>query len=141
MNQPDTTLSSHGVLGRALDWLRTRFAAPEDMALLSREDLRELASDLALGENDLILLSASLHDNTALMEHTIRARGFDPDQLRESFAVVMREVELVCSHCHARGRCLRELKSGTAIEHAHEFCPNAATFDDLLPLTPPAQPQ
>jgi hypothetical protein len=132
MNQQETSFSNHGVLGRALEWLRVRFGSPEDLALLSREDLRELASDLAMGESDLISLSTSLRDNTVLMEHTIRARGFDPDQLRRSFASLMREVELVCSHCHATGRCLHELKAGTAVQHAQAFCPNAATFDDLL---------
>lgn len=121
-----------GLMGRVLEWLRARVGAPNELATMSREDLRELASDLALGETDLLTLSNSLHDNTDLMERTIRARGFEPEQLRQSFGLLMRDMEMVCTRCHATGRCLRELNAGTAVTHAHEFCPNAATFDDLL---------
>jgi hypothetical protein len=132
MNEAANSLANPGLLGRVLVWLRARVGPADELTMMSREELRELASDLALGENDLVALSASLHDNTALMEQTIRARGFDPEQLRGSFGLLMRDVELVCSRCHATGRCQRELTAGTAVEHAHEFCPNAGTFDDLV---------
>ena len=135
MNDSASALSNPGLLGRVLEWLRAHLGEPDELAMMSREELRELASDLALGENDLMSLSSSLHDNTALMEGMIRARGFDPEQLRQSFGVLLRDMELVCTRCHATGRCLRELKAGTAADHAHEYCPNAATFDDLLEFT------
>ena len=132
MSEAATSPSNPTLLGRVLAWVRVRIGAADELAMMSREDLREMASDLALGETDLMTLSTSLHDNTALMERTIRARGFEPEQLRQSFGLLMRDVELVCTRCHSTGRCLRELKAGTAVAHAREFCPNAATFDDLL---------
>jgi hypothetical protein len=98
---------------------------------MSRDELRGLASDLSLSEGDLAALSTTLNDNTALMEGMMRARGFDPSQVRRSFGTLMRDVERVCSLCRATGRCRRELDAGTAAAHAHEYCPNAATFDDL----------
>jgi hypothetical protein len=41
-------------------------------------------------------------------------------------------VERVCSHCKTTGRCRRELDAGTAAMRCREYCPNAATFDDLI---------
>lgn len=132
MNQTQPALANPGLLGRVLDWVRARCGTGDELAALSREEIRELAGDLALGEGDLLALSASLADNTVLMEGMMRARGFDPEQLRHSFGTLLRDVERVCSRCRATGRCRRELEAGTAAEHAHEFCPNAGTFDDLI---------
>jgi hypothetical protein len=44
---------------------------------------------------------------------------------------VMRDIETICSRCGAKGRCARELASGSATGHADEFCPNAPTFEAL----------
>lgn len=131
MNSADSALANPGLLGRVLDWLRARLGAADDLAGWSHEDLRDLARDLALGEDDLVALSASLSNNSALMDGMLRARGFDPELLRYSFTTLMRDVERVCSRCRATGRCRRELDAGTAAAHAREYCPNTATFDDL----------
>lgn len=132
MSHPEAALANPGLLGRVLDWVRARCGAGDDLAAMSREEIRDLASDLSLSEGDLVALSASLNDNTALMEGMMRARGFDPDQLRHSFGTLMRDVERVCSRCRSTGRCRREIDAGTAAARAHEYCPNAGTFDDLI---------
>lgn len=132
MNQPKSSLANPGLLGRVLDWVRARCGVGDDLGAMSRDEIRELASDLSLSEGDLVALSTSLNDNTTLMEGMMRARGFEPDQLRQSFGTLMRDVERVCSRCRMTGRCRRELDAGTAAAHAHEYCPNAGTFDDLI---------
>jgi Family of unknown function (DUF6455) len=132
MSHSEPALANPGLLGRVLDWVRAKCGAGDDLTAMSREEIRDLASDLSLSEGDLVALSATLKDNTALMEGMMRARGFEPDQLRRSFGTLMRDVERVCSRCHSTGRCRRELDAGTAAAHAHEYCPNAGTFDDLI---------
>jgi hypothetical protein len=98
---------------------------------MSPDEIRNLASDLSLAEGDLRALSASINDNTVLMEGMMRARGFEPEQVRRSFGTLMRDVERVCSRCRSTGRCRRELDAGTAAAHANEYCPNVGTLDDL----------
>jgi hypothetical protein len=132
MSQSEQVLANPGLLSRVLDWVRARCGAGDELASMSREEIRDLASDLSLSEGDLVALSASLNDNTALMEGMMRARGFDPASVRQSFGTLMRDVERVCSRCRSTGRCRRELDAGTAAAHAHEYCPNAGTFDDLI---------
>jgi hypothetical protein len=132
MSHTESALSSPGLLGRVLDWVRTHCGTADELATMSREEIRDLAADLSLAEGDLRTLSASLNDNTALMEGMMRARGFEPAQLRRSFGTLSRDVERVCSRCRVTGRCRRELDAGRAAAHAHEYCPNAGTFDDLI---------
>jgi hypothetical protein len=132
MSHPEPALSNPGLLGRVLDWLRAHGGRGDELATMSRDEIRDLAGDLSLAEGDLRALSASLNDNTALMEGMMRARGFEPEQLRRSFGTLIRDVERVCSRCRSTGRCRRELDAGTAGAHAHEYCPNAGTFDDLI---------
>jgi hypothetical protein len=132
MSEPQSALANPGLLGRVLDWVRLRCGTGDDLATLSRDEIRDLAADLSLDEGDLRALSTSLADNTGLMESMMRARGFEPEHLRYSFAMLMRDVERVCSRCRSTGRCRRELDAGTAAQHAHEYCPNSGTFDDLI---------
>jgi hypothetical protein len=132
MSHNEPALAIPGLLGRVLDWVRARGGTSGELAGMSRDEIRELAGDLSLSEGDLVALSSSLSHNAPLMEGMMRARGFDPDDLRHSFALLVRDVERVCSHCRTTGRCRRELDAGTAARHAREYCPNAGTFDDLV---------
>jgi hypothetical protein len=125
-------LSHPGLLGRVLDWVRTQTDPASDLTTLSRDELRRIADDLSLTELDLLSLSVRAHDHSALMERMIRAHGIDPEQMRHGFAVLLRDMERVCSHCRLTGRCGRELDAGTATKNCHEYCPNAATFDELV---------
>ena len=105
MSHAQSVIANPGLLGRVLDWIRTRCGEPGELATWSREELRELAADLSLNEADLVALSSSMADNTVLMERTIRAYGFEPEHLWRSFAPLLHDVERVCSRCHSTGRC------------------------------------
>jgi hypothetical protein len=52
--------------------------------------------------------------------------------LWQTFSMVLRDAERVCSQCGNTRRCKRELDAGTAAAHGDAYCPNAATFDDLV---------
>jgi hypothetical protein len=128
----DRALCNPGLLGRVLDCVRAHVVPGTDLATLTHDDLRHIAGDLALAESALLSLSAGAHDNTVLMDRMMRARGLDPEATRHAFAMALRDAERVCSGCTNTGRCRRELDAGTAAAHRHAYCPNAATFDDLV---------
>jgi hypothetical protein len=134
MPQPQPVLCNPGLLGRVLDWVRARASINNEIATLSREELRRMASDLSLAESDLLALSTGGHDNTVLMERMMRARGLDADQMRNALGTWLRDVERVCTQCQNTGRCRRELDAETAAAHCHQYCPNAATFDELAAM-------
>jgi hypothetical protein len=132
MPHAETALCNPGLLGRVLSWVRAHANPGSDLAMLSREELRHIAGDLSLAESDLLSLSAGARDNTVLMERMMRARGLDPDQMRHRFVTLLRDVERVCTQCKSTGKCQRELDAATARLHCHDYCPNAATFEDLV---------
>jgi hypothetical protein len=103
-----------------------------DLSTLTREDLRHIAGELALAESALLSLSVAGRDNTVLMDRMMRARGLDPEQTRQALSMALRDTERVCSQCENIRRCRRELDAGTAAAHCGAYCPNAATFDDLV---------
>ena len=113
------------------EWVRTH-VRPSEVELLSPQEQRYLASDLALSQDELLSLSATRRDNTVLMERMMRAHGIDPDRMRRALYTPMRDIERVCTRCRNTARCARELDAGTAAISCHEFCPNASTFDALV---------
>jgi hypothetical protein len=121
-----------GVLARMLDWLKCYSARQQEMRRLTRGDLALMASDLGLTEADLRDVMPRTADNHALMERMLQARGLDPVTVRHGFAVLMRDLELICTRCPDTARCRRELDAGTAALHCHEYCVNADTIDDLV---------
>src|SRR5215469_17645227 len=118
------------MLGSVGEWVRAH-VRPSEVELLSPQEQRYLASDLALSGSELLSLSANGRDNTMLMEGMMRARGIDPDRMRQALNTPMRDIERVCTKCRNTARCARELYASTAAMHCHEYCPNAPTFDAL----------
>ena len=132
MAEVDRALCNPGLLGRVLNCVQAHVVPGTDLATLTREDLRYIAGDLALAESALLSLSVGARDNTVLMERMMRARGLDPEEMRQRFSMALRDAERVCSGCTSTCRCRRELEAGTAAAHCDAYCPNAATFDDLV---------
>jgi len=120
-----------GLLAKALDWIKGRAARRNELASMTREDLRYLASDLGVAESDLRDIVPHVADNSVLMDKMMRARGLDPEFVRHAFAALAREMEVTCTRCRDASVCRRELESGTAALYCHDFCPNAEAMDDL----------
>jgi hypothetical protein len=132
MPQTEMALVNPGLIGHLLDWMRAHAGTGSDLTAFSREELRTIAGDLAIAPGDLLAMSWGARDNTVLMERMMRARGLDPERMRDAFVMLLRDVERVCTQCKATGRCRRELDAGTAAAHCRDYCPNAGTFDDLV---------
>ena len=94
-------------------------------------EMNRKADDLGMTESDLLSLAPNAPDNSALMQLMMKARGLDPEVVRNSFLTLQRDIERVCTQCRATRTCRRELEAGTAAARCHDFCPNAGTFDDL----------
>src|SRR6185312_6880565 len=114
-----------GLFGRLVDWMKAHTRTGDEFTNLSDSDFRVMADDLGITRDDLIALSRAPPDNTDLMEGMMRARGLDPDVMRNRFLGLARDVERVCTRCRDAKRCRRELDAGTATGHCHEYCPNA----------------
>jgi hypothetical protein len=123
---------------RTLDSLRQaitrwhdRKAMMDEIEAMDADTLREIASELGLSVNEFRETVSMSEGADTLMTQMMAAYGLAVDDLRERMPGVMRDVEIICSRCGAKGRCARELAGGTAAAHADRFCPNAPTFEAL----------
>jgi Family of unknown function (DUF6455) len=93
--------------------------------------LAELAGELGLSASDLREVVAHGAGADRLMHRMMAAYDLDAEKLQDGAPGVLREIEILCSRCGAKGRCARELDAGTAAGNAHAFCPNVETFEAL----------
>jgi hypothetical protein len=114
-------------------WREYRTAAAElrEFSRLPQAVISETAQEMGLSVTDLkeVISHGTGPDN--LMRRMLRAFGHDPNHIERTAPKQARDMAILCARCNAKGRCEWELSSGTAREHAREFCPNASSFDSL----------
>ena len=124
-----------GLIERVSRWLENqRVIAADKRAVMSagRDNLDRLASDIGLSSgSDLIDLIDAGPDGAALLGEMAEVLDIPLEAIRRTEPEVVRELEISCSRCRDKGRCVHALQDGTAREHYPEFCPNAATLDAL----------
>jgi hypothetical protein len=116
-------------LGRTSDQFTAHVMSDNQLASMTRDDLRAFGRDIGMTEAEVREVSG---DHSALMEQMMRARGLDPVSVRRDFGGAVREMEKTCARCQDSGRCFRELEAGTSAARYHVFCPNACAMDNLL---------
>ncbi|HEY1931679.1 MAG TPA: DUF6455 family protein [Acetobacteraceae bacterium] len=131
MPRSTKSLDRPGLLAWARNWMKQHARPADNLAGFSRAEIGQMAEDLGVTTADVVALANHAPDNTALTEAMMRSHGLKPAEVRDSMPTLLRDIQRVCTRCRNSKRCLRELDAGTAAGHAHEFCPNASTFDDI----------
>ena len=119
-----------GLMSKWRDYLATRASLRE----LESSDpglVAELAGELGLSASELREVVRHGAGADRLMHRMMAAFDLDAESLHDGAPQVLREIEILCSRCGAKGRCARELDAGTAAENASAFCPNSETFEAL----------
>ena len=98
----------------------------------SPEDVMRIATDIGVPAGELRALAAKGPGAADLLEKLLVKLHVDPAKLAVANPAVMRDLQRLCVFCGQKERCEHELKEGTAVEHYHEFCPNAFTLDALF---------
>lgn len=107
-------------------------AGIREMEACGPEMVAQMAGELGMSAAELEQVVSHGAGADKLMERMIAAFGLDAGQLQRQQPAVVRDMSILCSLCETKGRCVHELDAGTAADHAHEFCPNANTFELLL---------
>ena len=108
---------------------RRRFTASRELDALTPAEMSSIARDLKLSRSSLRELAAQEKGEPHLLVRMLRSLH---KKMPPSGDVLTRDMQAVCSLCGSKGRCNRELATGTAAANYRKFCPN--TFNlDLLP--------
>jgi len=105
-----------------------RLASSRELDALPPGEVSSIARDLKLSKSSLRELAAQERDTPLL----VRMLGSLQKAMPPSSDVLARDMQAVCSLCGSKGRCNRELATGTATANYRKFCPNAFNLD-LLP--------
>ena len=110
---------------------RQRHSARRELDALSRDGLRELASDLAVDQADLYNLASRDASENALLPRLLASTGLDAERLSRLQPAVMRDMTVVCASCTMTQHCRRKLERDEAELTFQQYCANAATIAAL----------
>ena len=105
-----------------------RLASSRELDALTPAEVSSIARDLKVSKSSLRELAAQEREPHLLTRMLASLNKTMPP----SGDVLTRDMETVCSLCQSKGRCNRELSTGTAAGNYKSFCPNAFNLD-LLP--------
>ena len=111
-------------------WLKHHRELAE-MRQLDRSEFDRIASDLRIAPDDLEELVRHGKHAADELPKMLEQLGIDAERLGRAQPLLLRDMERVCSLCHAKGQCDRDLADGTAAETYHGYCGNAATLESL----------
>lgn len=98
---------------------------------LTREQIDALARDAGMNSHDL--RDAVMAGDDAFKRYLamMDQYGISTDHRINMADPLMRDVVRVCQNCQNKNHCDDELASGTAAEHAGQFCLNAPVFSHI----------
>lgn len=111
-------------------------AGLDELEACDPELVAGIARELRLPVTELREAIAKGAGSDQLMARMMATFGLDAETIRTDMPAVLRDVEISCSRCNAKGRCNRELDAGTAAQNAPDFCPNVATFEAIARSRP-----
>ena len=111
-------------------WLKHRRELNE-MRHMDRSDFDRIASDLRVSPGELDTLVRQGPHAADELPKLLRALGIDQADLVRTEPLVLRDMERVCTLCHHKRQCDRDLAAGTSAEQYEGYCPNAPTIDGL----------
>jgi hypothetical protein len=111
-------------------WLKHRRELNE-LRQLDRSDFDRIANDLRIAPDDLEDLVRHGHHSADELPKMLEQLGIDGERLGQVQPLLLRDMERVCSLCHHKAQCDRDLADGTAAENYHGYCGNAATLESL----------
>lgn len=120
-----------GLLRRMLSWIATSHGGNGGAQPLSHGDLQTLSADLGVSPADLLDIFPRAEDDRALMDQMIRAHGLHPGVIHSLPAALLRDLEATCARCASKGRCRRDLKTGTAAARCQSYCGNAEALEAI----------
>jgi transcriptional regulator with XRE-family HTH domain len=112
------------------DWLKHRRELSE-IRQMDRADFDRIASELRVSPGELDTLVRQGPHAADELPKLLGALGIDQADLARTEPMVLRDMERVCTLCHDKRQCDRDLAAGTSAEHYEGYCLNAPTINAL----------
>lgn len=134
-----------GLFGDTIDsiakWWRKRAAIRESQSRLNSlgpDELARIASDVGLPLSELHMLTSYSADAAELLEQRLESLGLSTTDLAHRAVEQLRDMERLCTTCKSKGRCARDLASGSSDAAWQQYCPNHEALTELQAARRPA---
>src|SRR5690348_8974024 len=111
-------------------WLKRRRELNE-MHQMDRSGFDAIAGDLRVSSGELDTLVQEAPHAADELSFLLRALGIDEASLVRTAPLVLRDLQRVCTLCHHKRQCDRDLIAGTSAEHYRGYCPTGPMIDVL----------
>ena len=123
-------------LARSLMAWVAKYAPPNELDRGGEEEVEHIARDIGIAASELRVLASKHSDAADLLYRRMAVLGLDPDELRRTEPVVLRDLQRLCSMCERRKRCVLEFGERPASAVWQEYCPNRLTLSGLVASQP-----
>ena len=112
------------------DWLKHRQEIRE-MRDMNSADFASIARDLCMSPAELDAVVRQGPHASDELPRLLKTLGIDAATLSRVQPVLQRDMVRVCASCRQKAQCSHDLDAGTLAQHYQEYCPNAASIDEL----------
>jgi hypothetical protein len=122
------------VIAPLADWWRRQATVREnlrDLAALSPEEMTHLAQDVGVTPTALHELARHAPDAAALLEKRLDGFGLSRAEVAKRSPTELRDMERLCTLCHSKKRCARDLAAAPNGRSWYRYCPNEQTLRAL----------
>ena len=110
----------------------TKQRAVNELETCPPSEVRRIASDMGLTENELRGACRNQTGTPELLLQRLQLLGIDPEFVRHAEPATFRDLSRVCASCGASQRCARDLARGDVEAGMTSYCFNSPTLDALM---------
>lgn len=109
-----------------------------EFGLCEPSSVFRMAQQIGLPQSELDELESEGSDTANLLKDMLVALRIQPKLVADTDTFIRRELQWQCLTCSNKKKCKHELAKGTAANDFREFCPNAASLDELMCVATPS---
>ena len=91
-----------------------------------------MAGEFGMTGGELEDLAAKGSHGADLIHDRMQALGLTREDVERLSSGLMRDMERTCAQCRDKGQCVKDLHNHPDDPQWKGYCPNAATFDDVV---------
>ena len=118
-----------------LEWVN-KYAPLRELDRCGDNEVERVARDIGVTAWELRALAMKPPESADLLYRRLAVLRLDPKEIRRSQSAVLRDLQVHCSMCASKRRCLIDFAEGALDSTWQDYCPNAYTLRALLAENP-----
>ena len=122
--------SGGSLLGNLLSRAKCAISRRWEVSRLDSREIDAVARDLNVSSAELVSLMLSSSESLESLGKRLAYEGLPQESLAVSHPAELRDMQRICSQCHSKARCARDLRH-KRMATPSKYCPNQPTLRAL----------